>query len=212
MARLRLGLLIACLLTFTQCAEQLSMKHGSQVNELGVCLYFAPGVPDEFQEQFEASLDTYIANFNATPHAFKLTECKNSSALQIRIEDVKYTTQEQRAAGIVLSTLGLVGLPVTLITAGAPIVAWFYYIPKNTTLATTAFTADIAHPTLGSLPKSYITGGIFGNDAKQRERHAKKFQTHLNMLFTEVEKSYTRTSAKKATVTASNQQISTENN
>jgi hypothetical protein len=208
---LRTSLFLLLLLISTQCADKLSMKEGFQVNELGVCLYFAPGVPEDFQEQFQESLNTYITSFNAAPHAFKLSECKNSSSLQIRVEGVRYTTQDDRATGIALSTLGLVGLPATLIAAGVPMIAWFYYIPQNITLATTAFTADIAHPQLGTLSKTYNTGGIFGNDAKQRVRHAKNFNNHLNLLFTEVERSYKKTSTKNTSITANNKAIKAGN-
>lgn len=192
-------LLMLCLILFTQCtSNRLSMREGQQIEELGVCLTFAPNVPAEFQEQFEESLDQYIVKYNSEAHAFKLTECQDNSSLQLRIEDVKYTTSTDRATGIVVSALGLVALPAVLVSSGAQFIAAFYYFPNNFTLATTAFSNDIAHPSLGVMQKVYKTGGMFGNDEKQRIRHAKKFELHLNTLFTEIESTYRKTSGRRA--------------
>lgn len=206
------AILMLCLVLFTQCtSNRLSMREGQQIEELGVCLTFAPDVPAEFQEQFEESLDQYMVAYNNEPHAFKLTDCQDNTSLQLRIEDVKYTTATDRATGIVVSTLGLVALPAVLVSAGAQFIAAFYYFPNNYTLATTIFSDDIAHPTLGAMQKVYKTGGMFGSDEKQRERHARKFEVHLNTLFSEIESTYKKTSGKRAKAMAKADQPDQEN-
>lgn len=172
------------------------MQDGKQVEQLGVCLYFAPDVPEDFQANFEEALDSYMARHNAAPHAFKLTQCQDSSSLMIRVDGVSYTNTNQRAAGVALSTVGLLAVPYIMVSSGMPFYAFFYYFPRNQTAATVAYTKDLAHPSIGPLQRVYSTGGMFGNDEKQRLRHKQKFDKHLNYLFTELENSY-RTSSKR---------------
>ncbi|WP_242927464.1 hypothetical protein [Pontibacter vulgaris] len=195
-------LLPLMLILFTQCTTpRLSMQNGKQVQQLGVCLYFAPGVPEDFQADFEDALDAYIVRHNNTPHAFKLTQCQDSSSLRIRVDGVSYTNSNQRAAGIALSAVGLFAVPYIMVSSGMPFYAFFYYFPRNQTAATIALTEDLAQPGLGIMNRSYSTGGMFGNDERQRLRHKQKFDKHLNYLFTELETSYRRTSIKKAKLT-----------
>jgi hypothetical protein len=47
----------------------------------------------------------------------------------------------------------------------------------------------------------YTSGGMFGSDERQRLRHSKKFEKHLDAIFIELERSYAKT-AKKAPKTA----------
>lgn len=197
---------VFCLIIFTQCTTpQLSLQEGKRIDQLGVCLVFADSVAPEFKEQFETSLDAYIQKYNTQNHPFKLTECQNEGSVQIKVEDVSYTTSKQRAAGIAVSTLGLIGVPTAMVTAGLPFYAFFYYFPTNQTFTTLALSQDIAHPTMGTMNRVYSSGGMFGSDERQRLRHSKKFEKHLDAIFIELERSYARTVKKvpKIVTTAS---------
>ena len=192
------GLLLPfVLMLFTQCtSSQVVSDSVKPIEQLGLCLEFAPHIPIELQEQFETSLDQYIINYNNEPHAFKLTDCQSTSSLYVRIEDVTYTTQNERASGFLVSALGIVGLPVLLASSGSPIILGFYYFPRNATIASSALSSDIAHFGISTQPKRYETFGLFGSDLKQRQKHAKNFDMHFNMLLKEVEKNYVRSMRK----------------
>lgn len=197
---------VLCLLVFTQCTTpQLSLQEGKRIEQLGVCLVFADSVAPEFKEQFETSLDAYIQKYNTKPHPYKLTECQDEGSVQIKVEDVSYTTSNQRAAGIAVSTIGLIGVPAAMVTAGLPFYAFFYYFPTNQTFTTLALSRDIAHPTMGTMNRVYSSGGMFGSDERQRLRHSRKFEKHLDAIFIELERSYARTSKRspKTITTAS---------
>ncbi|NDK56200.1 hypothetical protein [Pontibacter fetidus] len=188
---------ILCLLVFTQCTTpQLSLQEGKRIEQLGVCLVFADSVAPEFKEQFETSLDTYIRKYNTQKHAYKLTECQDEGSVQIKVEDVSYTTSKQRATGIAVSTIGLIGVPTLMVSAGLPFYAFFYYFPTNQTFTTLALSRDLAHPTMGMMNRVYTSGGMFGSDERQRLRHSRKFEKHLDAIFIELERSYARTSRK----------------
>lgn len=191
-------LLPLCLVLFSQCTPQLSLQEGKRIEQLGVCLVFAEDVPQEFQEQFETALDDYILKYNTQPHAFKLTECQDESSMLLRVENVQYTNAGQRAAGAAVSAIGLVGVPVAMVSAGLPYYFFFYYFPTNQTHTTLALSSDIAHPTNGMMNRIYTSGGMFGSDERQRLRHTKKFDKHLTAIFTELERSYGQTSRKPA--------------
>ena len=192
-------LLPLCLLLFTQCnTPKLSMQEGKRIKQLGVCLVYGDDVPIEFQEQFENNLDDYITRYNAQPHAFKLTECQDESSLYISVEGVNYTTSNQRAAGVAVSAVGLLGVPTLMVSAGLPLYAFFYYFPTNQTQTVLALTKDIAHPYMGTMQRVYTSGGMFGSDEKQRLRHARNFDKHLTAIFSELEKSYAKTAKKPA--------------
>ncbi|SFH25076.1 hypothetical protein [Pontibacter chinhatensis] len=188
-----------CLLLFAQCTStRLSLQDGKRIEELGVCLVFAEDVPPAFQEQFENTLEAYMQRYNRQPHAFKLTECRDESALLLRVEHVQYTNSGQRAAGVVVSSVGLIGVPVAMVSAGLPFYLAFWYFPTNQTQATLALSNDIAHPTLGAVNRVYTSGGMFGSDERQRLRHAKRFEKHLTAIFLELETSYKKTARKPA--------------
>ncbi|WP_299759938.1 hypothetical protein [uncultured Pontibacter sp.] len=192
-------LLPLCLLLFTQCTTaKLSMQEGKQIDQLGVCLVFGEEVPPEFQEQFESKLDAYIVQYNAQPHPFKLIDCQDESSLLLRIENVQYTTPQQRTAGLAVSAIGILGVPVAMVSAGLPFYAFFYYFPANETQAVLALSQDIAHPTMGTMNRVYTSGGMFGTDERQRLRHSSKFEKHLTAIFVELETSYIKTSKKPA--------------
>ncbi|MCX2738887.1 hypothetical protein [Pontibacter anaerobius] len=181
-----------CLLLFAQCtpARRLSLQDGKRIEQLGVCLVFADDVPTEFQEQFENTLEDYMMRYNTQPHAFKLTECRDESSMLLRVEHVQYTNAGERAAGVAVSAIGLIGVPVAMVSAGLPFYAFFYYFPSNQTQAILALSNDIGHPTLGAVNRVYTSGGMFGSDERQRLRHARKFEKHLTAIFTELEDSY----------------------
>ncbi|GAB3829557.1 hypothetical protein GCM10028895_44560 [Pontibacter rugosus] len=136
--------------------------------------------------------------YNTQPHPFKLTECQDESSMLIRIENVSYTTANQRATGVAVSAIGLLGVPVAMVSAGLPFYAFFYYFPTNQTQAILALSNDIAHPTMGTMQRAYSSGGMFGTDERQRLRHATKFDKHLTAIFTELESSYAKTARKPA--------------
>ncbi|WP_018478904.1 hypothetical protein [Pontibacter roseus] len=191
----RLLLFFTVIVLFTQCTPpRIAMQPGKRVEQLGVCLVFAPQVPLEFQEEFENTLELYMQRYNQERHAFQLTSCQDTSSLSIFIDDVQYTNSSQRTTGFLVSAVGLIGVPVAMVASGLPFYAFFYYFPKNETLATLELSRDLGHQQFGRMARTYTSGGMFGSDEKQRLRHSQKFTEHLNLLFKELEKSYQKTS------------------
>lgn len=181
----------------TSCMTPLPMNRQAQIEELGVCLNFDNAIPPERYASLEAELDQYIQTYNRQGHAFRLTRCpdSNQSTISINVADIRLVSPSKQVAGVVVSAVGLIGVPALLVSAGAPFYAFFYYFPKNQTFANLEFSSDLADPNVRHIPRVYASSGFLGNEKAQINRHTRKFEAHLNLLFSEIERNYRRNRA-----------------
>ena len=191
----RAGVFLLILFVAFSCTPKISLvREEAQLSTLGVCLDFNPNIPPERYSSLQTELNEFIQLYNQEPHAFKLSGCDNPgvSTVTVQVGDMKLVSPGKQVAGVVVSAVGIIGVPFALISLGSPYYFFFYYFPTNQTMATLKLSPDIANEQAPPANRIYTSSGFFGNEQQQIARHTRKFDKHLRTLFNEIERDYKR--------------------
>ncbi len=98
-------------------------------------------------------------------------------------------SKNEQVVGVVASAVGL-SLPFIMISAGSPIYVFFYYFPKDVSVADVSLSDDINAIPEGFVKRNFFNSGFLRSYEKQVSKHGDKFGYFLSVLTKELENSY----------------------
>lgn len=194
-----LAFVVSLFFYFSSQAQKFGFSRGGKINNLSVRLEFNDSIPENVQAQLNGHLDAFIKKYNSKGHAFRLSEYngKDSSNITIYIHSMKFVTPGQQVLGVALTSIGLIGIPVFLVSVEAPIIFFFWVIPHNASSSLVSLSPDISQGPSKAYRYAFRSGGYFGNKEKQTQKHLLKFEKQLKTFFMIVERSYKTSSRLK---------------
>ncbi|WP_017731344.1 hypothetical protein [Nafulsella turpanensis] len=130
----KLVTLLLLLLPFISFAQKLNIKRGVEVDTLYYSLHLSDGLTGPEKQQFEAVFERVKTKFNQSRRDFILVRVEEERPLNhitITIDSISYATKRVQKWAVAGSAVGLILVPAAFISAGSPLVLFFWLQPKN---------------------------------------------------------------------------------
>lgn len=158
--------------------------------DVGIEWEYSGKINDAYQKDMDSVISAEIQKYNTAGHQLHLhkKKAKDKDYLFMEFKEGKLTTKGERAAGYIVTGLGLVATPALLIALNTGFIAIFYYVPENKFLIKCAYSGDLADPS--SHGKNFVgsTGALFAKKQKQVAKLYTKFSVKLDGIFLSLEK------------------------
>lgn len=146
---------------------------------------------EELQRKVDSSLTAELARFNEQKHAFtvhrKMPRDKEKDYISIDIEKGKVVGSGGKVAGYAVSTVGLIGAPVTLLALQSPLIFAFYYFPQHNLTSKVTLSPSLSGEKRNFKNVTVMTGALFASTDKQVTKLVRKYTDMLHQTLLNVE-------------------------
>ncbi|MCU0418275.1 MAG: hypothetical protein MUC38_01355 [Cyclobacteriaceae bacterium] len=190
--RKRVFVATLCLVALVSCSPQLVLNKSAQFSVLNVQLQISDEVPQAVASTLQTHFNDFVDEFNGGQHKFKIAVAESdSAALTIRFLATRLVTQNQQAAGVLVSALGF-ALPLLMIGSGADFFLTFWYFPTVQSPIELYLSPEINDSATNPLPQIFSSPGFLRSEERQIQKHGVHFQRFLKYTFNVLENSYGR--------------------
>ncbi len=167
-------LIVFCSCKTLQVAENKNIKNTPSI---GIEWNYSEKVNDKLLPKIDSVILKGINTFNSEKHSFSVhkKKPKDKDYLSLSFDKGKIVGGGEKAAGYIISTLGLIVAPAVLIGADAGFIVVFYFWPTHKIQGVMDLSPSMAADK-GSIKRLYLeTGALFSKNSKQVEKLLEKF-------------------------------------
>lgn len=181
--------IILFVIFLTGCAPNLKLIKDSVPSELALCVKYGDMMDEQTVTAIKVALEEFMNEFNNESHRFKLVDCSSSdSALYVDISKTNLVGPNKQAMGCLVSSIGLIVVPMAMINSGSSYYIWFAYIPQNNTLGELSLSKNIDATSKPIVRRRFTSFPYFGDLKSQRRKHSGAFKKFLRKIVLEIEK------------------------
>lgn len=174
------------------CANSL---HQSQaVDPIVLCTsYNGYTVNDGFQKEIDLALEQFIVDHNTSKSAITLMGCDSKESYKVinfMFDSVVYVSKEKNIAATAVNFLGLIVLPIGMVTAGSEFFIGIYFQPTTQTMMRVKMSQDLKEGEWPELPTQLRSIGYLKSVDKQNIKQGEGFYRTLKSWFKKFEKQY----------------------
>jgi len=156
-------------------------KNAGNTKDIGMAWSYSDKVNQELQGKIDDAIASIIQRFNAEEHAFDVhkKEQTDKDYLTIDFAKGKIVGPGEKAAGYIVSALGLIVVPAVLIGADAGFIVAFYFLPTHKIDGVMSLSSNLAADK-GSKRRLLVeAGALFSKTSKKVDRLIVKFSDNL---------------------------------
>lgn len=150
---------------------------------------------DILQKKIDSALNVEIEKFNTQKHSFtvyrKKPRDKQKDYMTIDFEKAKVVGTGGKAAGYVITTIGL-ATPVVLAVLEAPIIFSFYYWPYHNIHSSVILSPNLSGEKKNNKKVVAMTGALFASTNGQVQKLVRKYAEAFHKTLVDVETQLSR--------------------
>jgi hypothetical protein len=143
----KLVLTVFCLVivVMTGCSPKLLIRNDVTTGTLAVCTQMGELVPDSLKAELDSVVSEFIVRYNGDRHRIHLVSCSNDSSRSLYLDVLRIgiTNPAQQAAGVTVTTIGVI-TPLVMLGAGLPFFVTFAYLPRSVVQMNMRLSRDIS--------------------------------------------------------------------
>lgn len=185
-----LAVICVCFTLFSCASLQVSQSRNKQnVSDIGIEWNYSSDVDDRYHRMTDSTIEASINNFNAEKHLFKVHKKgrKDKDFITVEFTKGKIVSPGQKAAGYIVTTLGIAAIPA-LVIAESPIVVGFYFIPQNSLESRISLSPSLAADKYRDKKMASYTGALFSNQKTQVPKVGTKYAVTFKQILLDLEK------------------------
>ena len=187
---MKLLLVLICVSLISSCAtlQVASEKNTKNVTSLGIEWTYSGDLNEILPPKLDSSINTAMEKFNAEQHAFTVHKklAKDKDYITVDFTKGKIASQGQKAAGYIVTGLGIAA-PVVLIAVSSPIIVSFYYWPLNVVYSDVSLSPSLSYEKTRNKKLNEGTGALFAKTKPQVNKLADKYSNAFYDVLVKVE-------------------------
>ncbi len=185
-------LLISCVFLFLYSCKTLqvsSLKNNSNTKDIGLEWNYGEKVNDKLRVKIDAAMSEEIKNFNSQGHSFVLhvKKPKDKDYISVGISRGKIVRSGGKAAGYIISGIGLVAVPVALIALETGVFGGFYSLPNHRIDSRFALSSTLSGDRYHDKQLITETGALFSGTEKKVNKLVVKFISRFHTSLVKIE-------------------------
>lgn len=182
-------LLFVCLSLFSCATLQVSdTRNASNVKDIGIEWNYDDRVNERYKPMIDSAITDAMNSFNAEKHLFMVhkKERKDKDYISIDFTKGKIVSGGEKAAGYILTTVGVAAIPI-LIVVESPVIFGFYYLPQNMLQSTIALSPSLVADKYRDGKAVVASGALFSSQKKQVPKVVVKYATSFKKMLSGLE-------------------------
>jgi hypothetical protein len=185
-----LALICICISLFSCASLQVSQTRSRQnVTDIGIDWNYSDEVDERYKPMADSTMAVAITNFNSEKHLFKIHKKmrKDKDYVTVEFTKGKIMGPGQKAAGYIITTLGIAAIPA-LVVAESPIIVGFYFIPQNSLESKISLSPSLAADKYRDKKTASYTGALFSSQKIQVPKVGAKYAASFKQILIDLEK------------------------
>ena len=180
-------IVVATILVFlSACATlNLSVQKKAILKDLTIDWSYASNVDSEYIPNIDSVMIAVLYNYNSQNHSFKLhkKQTGEQDGLTINFSRGKFTGDGEIAASYLVSAIGLIAAPITMLSASdGKSILFFWYFAADRIKIQASLTPELAGNNGQSVSNFIQTGATFTNKAARMDRMCSGINDYVNNI------------------------------
>lgn len=165
-------------------------KKAANTTDIGVEWNYG-AVPDVLQQKIDSVLGVEMENFNKEDHSFAVHRRqpreKEKDYISLDFEKGKVVGTGGKIAGYIVTAVGLIAVPITLVTVESPVIFGFYYWPVHNVRSSITLSPNLSGEKKNNKFLVISTGALFASTDGQVKKLVQKYADGFRKTLLDIE-------------------------
>jgi hypothetical protein len=161
------------------------------ISDLAIEWDFSQKVNPVYKEKIDSVFEAVMNRFNADNHSFSVHKRLRGEENYLTLSFVKgkFVSKGGLIAGYIISGLGLVAAPATILyLSEGTMIAAFYYFPTDNLSISGSLSPALSDDKAGKMFTLVQTGALFSNKTKRMKKISKKLDQRIYKILLKLDK------------------------